>query len=240
MYKWMEFFASYGYWILYLGIMADNVGLPLPGEIFILLASTIGVASGLNPIAIFGIATLGAFMGDQFSYFIGWKAGAKPIAFYCRVTLCSRRCSQQTELFYKRFGKLTIVLSRFIIGVRALAIPMAGMLRVPYRTFLFYDLAGAMLWAGLFVMGGLFLGPPLITAMESGRIVALWIAAGLLTILVSITIHKYYRIRRYGRGSLTKIGLQQKEDPRIPIKNKNQPLAEDDKSGKIYAVGPHE
>lgn len=236
MYEWLGLFTHYGYWILFFGVMADNIGLPLPGEIFILLASTIGVASGLNPIAIFGIATLGAFMGDQFSYFIGWKAGAKPIAFYCRVTLCSRRCSQQTELFYKRFGKLTIVLSRFIIGVRALAIPMAGMLRVPYRTFLFYDLAGAMLWAGLFTLGGFFLGRHFIAAMESGRIVALWIVAGLLTLLVSVTIHKYYRIRRYGPGSLTETGLQQKEDSTIPIVGKNHPLAEDENDGRTYSI----
>jgi len=147
-------FGQFGYGALFFGVMLDNVGVPIPGELVLLFAGSL-VANGdfsMTPAII--IAASGALLSDSGWYFAGRLGSKRLIRIYCRVSFGSTACLAKTEQNLARFGPRSLIYARFIPGFRTFAAPMAGMSGVPYRQFAFYDGIGALLWATLGVWTG--------------------------------------------------------------------------------------
>jgi len=149
-----SFFARFGYSAIFFGVMLDNVGFPIPGELVLLITGSL-VANGdfaMAPAVI--IAAAGALLSDSGWFFAGRLGSKRLIRLYCRVSFGSTACLARTEQNLARFGPRSLVYARFIPGFRTFAAPMAGMSGVPYRQFAFYDGIGALLWAALGIWTG--------------------------------------------------------------------------------------
>lgn len=195
----------YGYWIIFFGVMLDNVGIPIPGEIFLLTAGALtgNGALGFKMSAV--VAVTGAVMGGSFSYYIGRWSGMRLINLYCRYTLCTSDCSKKSESFYTRFGVIAIPMARFIMGVRTLAAPLAGAVGITYIKFLILDTIGASIWAVTFLfIGFIFRNSimgmmPLFDKAREGFII------GILFVLIAFVSFKFIRRRLIGSPNLLKI-----------------------------------
>lgn len=139
-------------------ILLDNAGLPLPGEP-VLLAFGFLAADGRLDLTV-GVATaaLGAVAGDIVSYWIGRANGERVLRGSCRFAQNPERCIERAVAFYRRFGSATLVFGRFLVGLRALVVVLAGSTRLPFWKFLLFDVMGAVLWSGLFIGAGFLLG----------------------------------------------------------------------------------
>lgn len=164
-----SFLTRYAYLALFVGIVGENLGLPLPGEILVLLAAAVAAQAGLTLSGIILVAALGAMLGDHGSYVIGRKSGGRLLNAYCHATLCPRNCGLKAEGFFNRFGIWTVTLGRFLPGLRTFAAPFAGVSRMPYGKFLAADLLGAAVWAATFTILGVRFGPPLAAIL--GRVI---------------------------------------------------------------------
>ncbi len=91
-------------------------------------------------------------------YFSGRLGGRRLLNAYCRLSLGSKRCQSRAREYFKRFGPLTIIIGRFVAGVRIFTAPMAGTGIISYPRYLLFDAVGALLWAGVFVGLGYLLG----------------------------------------------------------------------------------
>ncbi len=114
-----SFLARYAYWGLLAGIIGENLGIPLPGEVLILVAAALAPQAGLSLLGIVLVAGLAAMVGDHGSYLIGRGGGARLLNVYCRATLCSSDCGHMVTRFFQRFGAWTVALARFVPGLRA-------------------------------------------------------------------------------------------------------------------------
>ena len=147
-------FGRFGYGALFFGVMLDNAGFPIPGELVLLFAGSL-VANGdfsMAPAII--IAASGALLSDSGWYFAGRLGSNRLIRLYCRVSFGSTACLARTEMNLARFGPRSLIYARFIPGFRTFAAPMAGMSGMPYRWFALYDGIGALLWATLGIWTG--------------------------------------------------------------------------------------
>lgn len=137
------FFMRYGYAILLPGIALENVGLPLPGEVFLFAAGLLASTGSFNLFAVIALGTAGAVVGDSLGYFLGRLGGERLPQLYCRMTMGSTECVRKThEYFTRRGGGLTVTFARFVVGIRAFAAPMAGATGMAYPHFLVYDALG--------------------------------------------------------------------------------------------------
>lgn len=184
--------------------MAENLGIPLPGEILVLLASSMVGQGRLTLTGIALAATQGAWAGDHLSFLMGRKAGSKVIDLYCRATVCSRQCSMLGQRFYRKYGLLTLVFARYLVGVRALAVPMAGMSGVPYRRFALFDFAGALLWATSMTLMGDLLGKMLFAWIVIGRHAGEIASAVVLLMVIIILAYKVWKVKRFGSARLSR------------------------------------
>ena len=98
-----------------------------------------------------------AVLGDSVGYWFGQKTGPKifsrPNSFFW-----NQKNLEKTAVFFKKYGDKTITLARFTPIVRTFAPIMAGVGKMEYKVFLFWNVLGALFWSGLMIFGGYFLG----------------------------------------------------------------------------------
>ena len=156
----IERFGIVSYIILFLVIFAETglVIFPfLPGDSLLFAAGAISSTSSLNPILLFIILASAAIIGDSVNYWIGTYVGPK--AFKAGgPKFFKKEYLNRTHEFYEKHGGKTIVIARFIPIIRTFAPFIAGIGKMSYPHFLFYNVMGALLWVGLFIFGGFYFG----------------------------------------------------------------------------------
>lgn len=174
-----EIAHEYGYWAVFLGIMLENMGIPLPGETITLVGGFLAGSGELEYWFVLGSAVAGAVIGDNFGYWIGYFGGWTLVT---RVGRLFRIKEEQLIDVRDQFGQnaaKAVILGRFIALLRIFAGPLAGTVRMPYPKFILCNLAGAGLWAGVTVTAAYFAGT-LVSLEQLMR----WMAQFTLLVLV--------------------------------------------------------
>lgn len=196
------FFIRYGYAILFFGIALENVGLPLPGEVFLFAAGFLASTGSFKLFVVIALGAAGAVAGDSLGYLLGRLGGERLPQLYCRITLGSAECVQKThEYFTRRGGGLTVAFARFAVGVRAFAAPMAGSTKMSYPRFLTYDALGALLWVTLAAACGYLFGGRWERLLVGYRSYYGVILLTVLLVALGYVFMKSQRRRRYGSAS---------------------------------------
>ena len=154
-----EFFTTHGYWALALTLLLENAGIPLPGETMLLFASFLAFKhQELSLGLIIVIATAACTLGDNLGYWIGNRGGRPLLHRYQRVFRVSDERIARGEKMFERFGPVTVFFARFVFGMRVLAGPLAGVLRMPWRRFVLFNFLGAVSWVTVISCAGYFFG----------------------------------------------------------------------------------
>jgi len=138
---------QWGYGLVFVAMLLENAGLPLPGETITLLGGYAAGSGHLNLMGVVAAATSGAILGDNLGYWLGRRLGW---AVMLRLGRLLRQSDGQMEELRVRFllhaGK-SVFLGRFVAVLRVIAGPMAGAVGMPYRKFLLCNATGALVWA---------------------------------------------------------------------------------------------
>ena len=154
-----DFFTTHGYWALALTLLLENAGIPLPGETMLLFASFLAFENeGLNLGAIIAVGTAACTLGDNLGYWIGNRGGRPLLHRYQRTFRISDDRIARGEKLFERFGATTVFFARFVFGMRVLAGPLAGVLRMPWRRFVLFNFLGAVVWVTAISCLGYFFG----------------------------------------------------------------------------------
>ncbi len=198
----LDLFVQYGYWIIFAGILLDNAGLPLPGELLLLTFGALARTGQMDLEGGIVLAAAAAMAGDNLGYWLGRLGGDRLLYGYCRVTLGSGKCLQRAVAFYKLRGAMAVVFGRFVMGVRAFLFPLAGSARMPYPKFLLFDSIGALTWVGGFTLAGYSFGWQIGSLQERYGAASAILAVALGTCAAVYLLVKLYRRLRHGEGSL--------------------------------------
>lgn len=153
-----ELANQYGYLAVFLGILLENLGIPLPGETITIVAGFLAGSGELNYWFVLACATLGAFIGGLCGYAIGKYGGWKlivPLGKFFRIQ--ETQLEEIKEKFSNNAVK-AVFFGRFIALLRIFASPMAGVAEMPIGQFLAVNLAGAAAWASVMTTLAFFVG----------------------------------------------------------------------------------
>jgi membrane-associated protein len=149
-----------GTYLILIAIVFCETGLVitpfLPGDSLLFAAGAFSALGSFDVRLLTVLLTIAAIAGDTVNYWIGAFVGPK--AFSGNTRLLKREYLERTHAFYTRHGGKTIILARFIPIVRTFAPFIAGVGAMSYPRFIAYNVIGAVLWVGLFVIGGYFFG----------------------------------------------------------------------------------
>ena len=137
----------YGLLALFLIVMLESGGVPLPGETALITAGVFASSGNLDITAVIAVAAVAAIVGDNLGYWIGRTGGRRLLERSRRVSRFSDRALPWAEDFFRRHGPKTIFLARFFSVLRVTAAWMAGISRMHWWTFFGWNAAGGICWA---------------------------------------------------------------------------------------------
>ena len=159
----LELVANYGAWvyaILFLIVFCETglVITPfLPGDSLLFVAGTIAGAGSLDVPVLVLLLVAAAAIGDSLNYAIGHFLGPRVFR-YEDSWFFKKAYIEKTHAYFERYGGRTIIIARFLPIVRTYAPFVAGIGRMDYRRFLFFNVAGAIVWVASLTYAGFFFG----------------------------------------------------------------------------------
>jgi membrane protein DedA with SNARE-associated domain/rhodanese-related sulfurtransferase len=148
------FYAEYGLPILFVVVLVQQLGLPIPAFPLLILAGARAFADPAHAVWALVLCIIASGVGNYLWFRAGRRYGYKVLAAVCRMSLSPDSCVRQAETAFERYGSGALVLARFLPGLGMVAPPLAGGFGVKASAFLVYTGVGSALWAAV----GLALG----------------------------------------------------------------------------------
>jgi membrane protein DedA with SNARE-associated domain len=189
----LSYFQQYGYWVVFFGVMLENAGIPVPGETILLAAGFFAALGHFHLGIVMAVACMGAVLGDNAGYFIGRRLGRAALLRYGRYAGLTPKRLAMFESFFEKHGDKTILVARFITGLRVFAALLAGAAHMRWPRFALYNFLGAVLWSIAITLAGYFFG-------HSWHLLERWVggigAAALAAVIVGGVVVLLVRRRR--------------------------------------------
>ncbi len=128
----------------------------LPGDSLLFAAGALAAIGQLNVWLLAAVLAAAAILGDTVNYWVGAKVGHR--AFDGSIRWLKQEHLRQTHEFYEKYGRMTIILARFVPIIRTFAPFVAGVGTMSYPVFLAYNVIGGLAWVFLGVFAGYFFG----------------------------------------------------------------------------------
>ncbi|MUG95904.1 DedA family protein [Scytonema sp. UIC 10036] len=186
---------EYGYWAIFLGILLENLGIPLPGETVTLVGGFLAGSKELNYWLVLSDAAAGATIGGTCGYWIGRIGGWSLLV---RAASVFRISEARILIIKDQFSEnavKAVFFGRFFALLRIFAAPLAGIAEMPFGKFFLCNLAGAVAWASVMVTLAFFAGK--IVSLEQ---LVTWVSqfaiAALLILVAVIAIPLWWESRK--------------------------------------------
>jgi len=196
----LEFFVQYAYAILFLWVLVEMVGLPIPSVPVLLTAGTLAATHRVNgPLALLAVLSA-CLVGDSFWYWLGRRYGHAVLQVLCRFSFEASTCVVKTERYFERRGPVTLLFAKFVPGLSTVAAPIAGQTGMPYPRFLMYDLAGSGFWALAYLLAGFFFGDIAKRSQAFFQVLGHFAVLIFVLMVVGLMFWKFYKQQRFLRG----------------------------------------
>jgi membrane protein DedA with SNARE-associated domain len=186
----------FGYPLLFLVVMAESSGLPIPGETGLIAASVLASQGKLHIQLVIALAAVAAIVGDNIGYQIGRKGGRWLLERPGRFHRQRLQVLRTGEPFFERHGPKAVFFGRFVLGLRVWASWLAGANQMPWRSFFLWNAVGGICWATGVGLIAYYLGS------TAGNAIQAFGLYGLAAVLVAITVFllAHRRHRRHGEA----------------------------------------
>lgn len=191
--------SGWGYPAIVLFVMIESIGIPFPGETMLLLGAFYAATnSNLQIPIVIACAAAGAIVGDNIGYYIGRTGGKALVERYGHYIFLKPEHIERAEQFFEKQGDKAVFLGRFVAILRTWAAFLAGVNKMPWRTFLLYNAAGGIIWSIIYGLIGYFAGRIFhnnFAAVEKIARNVSWVTGGVI-ILIGVVIVVVYMRRR--------------------------------------------
>jgi membrane protein DedA with SNARE-associated domain len=193
----------YGYLVIALLLLLENIGIPvIPGE-FALIAGAIFAGNrraGLNVELVGTVAVVATIAGAEIGYLIGRLAGRQLILRHGRYVLIKPDHLARAEAVVERYGGIVVVIARFIVGLREANGIVAGLSQMRWFTFALFNVIGACVWVGTWVSVGYLAGDHITSIYNGVNRFAIYLFIALAVLLVGYIARRVVRHRRSRRA----------------------------------------
>jgi membrane protein DedA with SNARE-associated domain len=153
--QFQAFFQHYGLLAVFVLLLLENFGLPLPGELALLYAGYhLRAYGGFTLLELIVTGVVASSAGQLTGYAVGRYARD----FARRLLRMKPARYSRYDTYFQHHGPVTILFARFVTGLRILAGLLAGVARMRFRSFIMFDICGAVLWVSVVSVSGALLG----------------------------------------------------------------------------------
>ncbi|WP_354638594.1 DedA family protein [Kitasatospora camelliae] len=201
---------DYGYPAVGALVFLDNCGIPVPGQTILVLAAVYAGTGRLSIAGVVAVAVLAAVAGNSLGYLIGRTGGHAFVHRWGRYVRITPERMAKSEAFFARRGATVVTFARFVDGLRQTNGIIAGTSEMPWRRFAPANVAGAVLWVGVWASIGFFAGTNIDelyrTALRYQVYLLAAVAAALLAVGVRALLRRRTRRRADPAGAAPEVG----------------------------------
>ena len=143
----LQFILKHGYSFLFAALFAHQIGLPIPGPLFLLAAGALAAAGKLRFLAVIGLTITACISADWVWYEAGRRGGDKVLHFMHRFTRDPDFHDRRAKRTFAQYGLPILLVSKFVPVLDAVSPPLAGISHTSRVRFLAFDAVGAALYA---------------------------------------------------------------------------------------------
>ena len=218
------FFVHYAYLIIFLWVLVEQIGIPIPSVPVLLTAGTLSATHRVSFIGISIAMLLSCVIADTIWFSLGRRYGNSVLKLLCRLSFEASTCVSKTEGYFTRRGAVTLLFAKFVPGLSTVAAPIAGQTGMSYARFLGWDMAGSLIWGETFILAGRFFGD---LAKKSAPFFA-WLGHFAIFIFAAMVLgflfHRVWKQRKF---------LQQVRELRLEPSELKEMLDEAEKGGTM-------
>lgn len=193
----LEFVVRHGYAVLFVWMVLEQLGLPIPAIPLLLAAGALAGSGRLSLSMILLVSVVASLLADTLWYEVGRRKGVRVLNFLCRVSLEPDSCVRRTEQMFGRWGVRSLLISKFVPGLSTAAPPLAGIFGMRLPRFVLYAGLGALLYAAAFAGLG-YLFSPQIEALAAGAVVlGEWAVLLVVSTLAAFILLKVWQRQRF-------------------------------------------
>jgi membrane protein DedA with SNARE-associated domain len=191
-----DWYTAYGYPVLFVGVMLENAGIPVPGETAVLIAGFLCSPAGGSVFHlewVILLTVIAAICGDNLGFWLGHRYARSRLQQGKRFLFLTPKSLKLAESYFERYGLWTIFFARFITVIRVVGAMAAGTAGMKWPRFLMANACGAVAWAVTMTLLGYFFG-------HSWHLLHTWLArAGLIglaaAIVLAVSLYLRHRLR---------------------------------------------
>ena len=192
----VEFLARHGYWLLFVSVLGRQACLPIPANLLLLAAGALAGLGKWNLAGNIVVAVAAFLLADTAWYAAGRRWGNGTLEFVCGAAGDPCSCVDKIASRFSRHGLKLLLVSKFVIGVDAVAAPMAGILQTDLPRFLLFDALGAIMWSSAYTALGYIFSDQLDQIAEYTAAIwklVLFGGSGAVGILIALRLVRWYR-----------------------------------------------
>jgi membrane protein DedA with SNARE-associated domain/rhodanese-related sulfurtransferase len=193
----IEFLVHHGYSLLFVWVLAEAAGLPLPSAPILLAAGALAGRGRMDLPTAIALAVVAALLCDSLWYLLGIHYGVGVLRLICRISLEPDSCVRRTQLSFERRGPWALAIAKFVPGLSVMTAPLAGVSRMPWERFAFFDVLGALLWSSAYIGTGFVFSAKLERVLAPLRFLGGGLLALLAIAFASYVVWKWQNRRRF-------------------------------------------
>jgi membrane protein DedA with SNARE-associated domain len=189
-----SFFTHHGLPLLFVVVMLESFGVPLPGETALIFFGVLASQGNYSVASVIAVAATAAIVGDNLGYWLIGRLGGRALFQRNRwLKRWSDTLLPRAERIMQRHGGKTVFFGRFIAILRFTAAWVAGLGRMPWWRFLFWNALGGIVWATAFGLAAFYGGKAVADAIAR---YGLFAAAGVVVLLALALVVFHFGKRR--------------------------------------------
>jgi membrane protein DedA with SNARE-associated domain/rhodanese-related sulfurtransferase len=200
--------APFGLGLLFLNVLLDQLGLPLPAVPTLVVAGALAADGQLPAVGVCTLALAACLIGDSVWYLAGRLYGMSTLRLLCRISLTPDICVSQTQTSFERWGAGALLFAKFVPGLSMIAPPLAGATRMSFPRFAGFSALGAAFWAGAALLAGWLLKPEIVRLLPRlGRVGGTALGVLVLVLAAYVAFKWWQRRRFFAALDMARIGV---------------------------------
>ena len=180
-----SFFTEHGLPLLFAAVAIESFGIPVPGETALIAFGVLASQGHYSIEVVIGVAAAGAVIGDNLGYWIiGRRGGRALLSRWAWLEHRTQHVLPRTEALIERYGGRAVFFGRFVSVLRETIAWVAGLARMPWSRFLFWNAFGGIVWATAVGLIAYFGGKALADTVSRYGIYAAIVIVGAVVLLV--------------------------------------------------------
>jgi len=177
--------AQHGAPLVFGNVLLQQIGVPIPAEPTLVVAGSLVAKGLLSPTALVITTVAAALLADTVWFVLGRRYEATVLRLLGRL-MRSRGGVEGGRETFARWGVKSMLLAKFLPGVSQVMVPIAGATGASYRSFIFYDVLGTLLWASLPIGGGMLFNQQVDAVLAAMSRIAIWLFVGALVVTAAL------------------------------------------------------